>query len=301
MSRPPLHALQGFVAAARLGNLTHAATAMHLTVSALSHQMRTLEERLGRTLLARSPRGIQLTPDGEQLYARVAPHLEAIEHALRPYAARRDQVLVLSLLPSLANSWLMPRLPSFLAAHPQIELSLRSESELVDFERDREVDAALRFGPGQWSGLHAVPLFHEWLTPVASPALLARLGASLDTPLSALPLLGDPGDRWPRWFARFGGKEPKRYVAGFSDSESLHRAASEGLGVALGRMTLARPLLDSGRLVALCADRMPSDFKHCLVWPPRSAGHGAVTSFRDWLLAQAQAWRESEGLPDGVE
>lgn len=297
MSRPPLHALQGFVTAARLGNLTHAAATLHLTVSALSHQMRALEDRLGRKLLARSPRGIRLTADGEQLFARVAPHLEAIEQALRPFAARRDQVLVLSLLPSLANSWLMPRLPSFLAAHPQIELSLRSESELVDFERDREVDAALRFGPGQWPGLHAQPLFHEWLTPVASPQLLVRLGATRATPLAELPLLGDPGDRWPRWFDRFGGRAPARYVAGFSDSESLHRAACEGLGVALGRMTLARPLLDSGRLVALCEERMPSDFRHCLVWPQRSTSHGGVSAFREWVLRQAVEWREREGLP----
>lgn len=334
MNRPPLHALQGFVVAARLRNLSQAAATLNLTVSALSHQMRALEERLGLRLLERSPRGVRLTEDGEHLYRRVAPHLDAIGQALRPYGARQDHVLVISLLPSLANSWLMPRLPGWLAAQPQIELSLRSEVELVDFDRDLGVHAALRFGPGQWPGLRSVPLFHEWLTPVAAPALLERLGALAQAPaslgnpsqpgsaaraqvsphgalqlspgaatfdrfppLSALPLLGDPGGRWDAWFARFGGEPPARYATHFNDSESLHRAAAEGLGVALGRLTLARPLLDAGRLVALSHERLASDFCHCLVWPARSERHRGVALFRDWIVAEAALWRQREGLP----
>jgi len=286
MSRPPLHALQGFLLAAKLGNLSRAAEALHVTVSALSHQIRSLEERLGQRLFERLPRGIALTRDGERLKARIAPHLEAIEQALKPYAAGRDRVLHLSLLPSLANAWLVPRLPGFVALHPDIELNLHSSTALVDFDRDQDMDAALRFGPGRWPGVIAVHLFDDWITPVASPGLLARHGNDL----ARLPLLGDPSGRWHEWFRCFGGNTPARYVAHFSDSESLHRAAAEGLGVALGRMTLARPLLDAGRLIMLCDERLPSDFAHYLVYPPRSQDHAGLTAFRDWLLDAARAY-----------
>ena len=118
MSRPPLHALQGFVATARQGNLSRAAEALHLTVSALSHQIRGLEERLGQRLFLRNARGVELTADGWLLFERIAPHFDAIEQALRPFRAPRDNVLALTLMASFASSWQVPRLPRFLAAHP---------------------------------------------------------------------------------------------------------------------------------------------------------------------------------------
>ncbi|MCK7592387.1 LysR substrate-binding domain-containing protein [Pseudomarimonas salicorniae] len=294
MSRLPLHALRGFVLAARHGNLTRAAAAAHLTVSALSHQMRGLEERLGRTLLVREPRGVSLTEDGRALLERIAPHLEAIEQALRPFPARREHVLTLSLLSSMANAWLMPRLPGFVAEHPDIELSLRSDVGLVNFEREREIDAALRFGPGRWPGVQAMHLFDDWLMPVASPALLARLGVDRDTPIERLPLLGDPGGRWEDWFCcHVPGSPLPRFVAHLDDSESLHRAAVEGLGVALGRMIMARPLIEAGHLVALGAQQLPAEWSHYLVWPARSDGHPALLRFREWLATQAEAYRSS--------
>src|SRR5690606_20214876 len=126
---------------------------------------------------------------------RIAPALETIEAALRPYGARRDQVLTLSLLPSFASSWLVPRLGRFLAAHPQLEINLQSSVEKVDFDRERGIDAALRFGPGHWPGVEAVHLFDDYITPTVSPALVARLGRPTLATLSRFPLLGDPGGR----------------------------------------------------------------------------------------------------------
>ena len=102
MSRPPLHALQGFVAAARSGNLSRAAESLHLTVSALSHQIRGLEERLGQRLFQRNARGVELTDDGRELFDRVASHFDALEQALQPFRTRRDDVLTISLMPSFA-------------------------------------------------------------------------------------------------------------------------------------------------------------------------------------------------------
>ncbi|HBK45660.1 MAG TPA: biotin transporter BioY, partial [Xanthomonadaceae bacterium] len=148
-----------------------AAEAMNLTVSALSHQMRGLEQRLGYPLLVRHARGVSATPDGQRLFERVAPHLDAIAQAFQPYAARRDDVLTVSITPSMASAWLVPRLGRFLTVQPTIEINLLSSERIVDFEREALVDAALRVGAGRWPGVSAEPLFDEWLVPMASPAL----------------------------------------------------------------------------------------------------------------------------------
>lgn len=296
MSRPPLQALLGFVAAARIGNLTRAAESMHLTVSALSHQIRAIEERLDRRLFERGARGVTLTDDGRALYDRIAPHLEAIEQALAPRRGRRDDALAITLMPSFASAWLVPRLPRFLAAHPQLEISLQSNIDPIDFARETAIDAGIRFGPGKWPGLEAVHLFDDWMTPTASPKLIERLGRPTLATLSEFPLLGAPGGRWSEWFARFGGTPPARFVAIFDDSENLHRAAAEGMGIVLGRITLARPLIEAGLLVELFDERLKTEFAHYLVSPPRSRGHGGLAAFRDWLLEEAQVYEASDAM-----
>lgn len=290
MNRPPLHALIGFAAAARSGNLTRAAESQHLTVSALSHQIRALEQRLGRRLFDRGPRGVQLTTDGQRLLERIGPHLDALAEELRPFAPRRGERLAVSVLPSMASAWLVPRLGGFLAAHPRLELSLLSSERLVDFDRDPGVDAALRMGAGRWPGLVVEHLLDEVLVPVASPALLQRLGRPSDATLHEWPLLGEGGSTaWPGWFARHGGVEPERYIAHFDDLESLHRAAVEGMGIALARLVRSKLLIDSGQLVVLSDKRLPSDYAHYLVYPQRSADHAGLLAFRDWVHAQARA------------
>lgn len=290
MSRPPLYALQGFVSAARAGNLSRAAESLHLTVSALSHQIRGLEERLGQRLFVRGARGVELTTDGQCLFDRVSPHLDAIEQALQPYRARRDDVLTITLMPSFASSWLVPRLPRFVATHPHIEINLQSTVNKVDFERQTDIDAGLRYGPGEWPGLRAVHLFDDWVAPTMSPELMQRLGRPTLETLGDFPLLGAPGGRWSDWFQQFGGTPPKRYVATFDDSETLHRAAIEGLGIALGRLTLTRPTVEAGRLVTVFEERLKSEFAHYLVFPERSERHRGLQAFREWLLQEAQAY-----------
>ncbi len=296
MERPPLNALQVFVNAARAKNLTRAAERLHLTVSALSHQVRALEQRLGYSLFKRGPRGLALTPEGTLLLDRVAPHLDAIDSALRPLRTRRDNVLSLSAMPSMATGWLMPRLPRFVARHPDLELNLDSSIDVVDFA-DCRFDAALRYGPGQWDGVTSELLFEEWLTPVASPALLAgRKRPRLDD-LAEWPLLC-PEDPWPHWFEKFGGTAPKRFVASFSDSETRQRAAVEGIGIALGRMTMVRPLIESGMLVALFPERLRARYAHYLVYPQRAREHASFRAFREWLLEEAATFRATTDAAD---
>jgi LysR family glycine cleavage system transcriptional activator len=289
MSRPSLYALQGFVIAARHGNLSRAAQSLHLTVSALSHQIRGLEEQLGQRLFVRKARGVELTADGRRLFERVSTHLEAIEQAMQPYGARRDDVLTLTLMPSFATSWLMPRLPRFIALHPQLEINLQSSVEMVDFERAPDIDAGMRFGQGQWPGLRVVHLFDDWVTPSASPALLERLGRPTLETLERFPLLGYAG-AWNAWFERFGGTTPRRFVASFDDTETMHRAAVEGLGIALGRLTLMRPLVQAGLLVPLFKESIKAGKAHYLVYPARSDDHAGLTAFREWVLDEARTY-----------
>ncbi|MGH8112369.1 MAG: LysR substrate-binding domain-containing protein [Rhodanobacteraceae bacterium] len=289
MIRAPLNPLQTFVVAARAQNLTRAAGQLHLTVSALSHQIRVLEERVGCALFLRGPRGLKLTAEGQRLLDNVAPHLEAIEAALKPLCARCDNTLSLSTMPSMTTSWLLPRLPRFVARYPGIELNLDSSIALVDFA-DGRFDAALRYGSGHWPGVTVEPLLEEWRTPVAGPSLLAgRKQPRLDQ-VGDLPLL-DYGDPWATWFARYGGRPPQRYAASFNDDEAVQRAAVEGLGVALGRVTMVRPLIEAGQLVALFPELMKSDKSHYLVYPERSRKHAGFIAFREWLLAEAASFR----------
>jgi LysR family transcriptional regulator, glycine cleavage system transcriptional activator len=288
MGKLPLGLLQQFVLVAREGNLSRAAARANLTVSALSHQMRQMEDRLERRLFDRGPRGVKLTVEGACLLEAVGEHVDGIEHALAKYRQRRHEALTLSASPGIMTSWLVPRLPRLVAMHPELELSLQSGSALVNFERE-PVDAGLRYGRGDWPGLHCERLFGEWIAPVATPGLIAQMGDADPDDLTQWPLLGDPhpANRWRDWFARFGGAPPTRYVAQFDTVDALRHAAQEGLGVALGRMVTSRSMIDAGRLQVLGQRFLPVAEAYWLVYPSRSREHRGLQTFRRWLLAEA--------------
>lgn len=297
MAKPPLHTLQAFVTVAREKNLTRAAAQMNLTVSALSHQMRALEERLGQKLLARGPRGVSLTAHGERLLDSVAAHIDGIERVFARVRERPTDALTISALPSFSSSWLMPRLPAFMARHPGLEFNLQTTTAVVDFDRE-PVDAALRYGAGAWPGVTSEHLLDEQLVPVAHPKWIEELGKPKPKDLERWPLLGEYDDNsahWRRWFAEFGGALPKRYVASFTDVELLHKAAAQGLGAAMGRFLLARPLIDNGALVVLTRERLPAKYGHHLVYPARSAKHPPLQAFREWLHGEIARDARSTG------
>jgi DNA-binding transcriptional LysR family regulator len=301
MGKLPLGLLQQFVLVARLGNLSRAAAQANLTVSALSHQMKQLEERLERRLFERGPRGVTLTVEGCSLLEAVGEHFDGIEHALSHYRSRHHDALTLSASPGIMSSWLVPRLPKLVAAHPELELTLQSGSTLVNFARE-PVDAGLRYGRGEWAGLRSERLFGEWIAPVAAPELIAQMGDADPRDLAQWPLLGDPnaGNRWLDWFARYGGTPPKRYVAHFDSTDALRHAALEGLGVALGRMVTSKSLIDAGRLHVLGDHYLPVPEAYWLVYPPRSQEHRGMQVFRAWLLAEADEYcRQLPGMGEG--
>lgn len=295
VGRLPLGTLQGFVLTARSGSLSLAAARMHVTASALSHQIRRLEERCDRRLFVRGAHGLRLTEEGQRLLDTVGPSLDTVEHAMRQFRPRSPDALALSVLPSLATAWLVPRLPAFCARHPVLRLSLQSSSRLIDFEHE-PFEAGIRYGAGQWADLRAEHLFDEWLVPVASPALVAKLGRPSPEALAQWPLLHDSMARWEAWFKSVGCEAPDHYVATFDDLDTLHRAAIEGMGVALGRLTLARPLIESGHLALLIDRPIRAPYAHYLVYPARSERHPSLVVFREWLMEEARRFRALPAL-----
>jgi LysR family glycine cleavage system transcriptional activator len=292
MARVSLDLLQQFVQVARLGNLSRAAEQANLTVSALSHQVKQLEQRLERKLFERGPRGVQLTAEGRRLMESVSPHFEGIDRAMVSFRCRRDDVLTLSAIPGMMSSWLVPRLTRLVAAHPELQLNLQSSVELVNFERD-PVDAAVRYGRGTWPGLITERLFGEWIAPVVSPSLMERMSELDPNDLSQWPLLGDPGDRWRDWFADGDAELPRRYVAHFDNTDALQRGAMEGMGVALGRMVLARPLIEAGQLKVLGNRYQQIPEAYFLVYPEHAKDHAGLRTFREWLLCEAGKYAET--------
>ena len=292
MARVSLDLLQQFVQVARLGNLSRAAEQANLTVSALSHQVKQLEQRLERKLFERGPRGVNLTAEGRRLLESVGPHFEGIDRALVGFRCRRDDVLTLSAIPGMMSSWLVPRLARLVAAHPELQLNLQSSVELVNFERD-PVDAAVRYGRGSWPGLITERLFGEWIAPVVAPSLMERMSELDPNDLSQWPLLGDPGDRWRDWFADGDAELPRRYVAHFDNTDALQRGAMEGMGVALGRMVLARPLIEAGQLMVLGDRYQQIPEAYFLVYPEHAKDHAGLRTFREWLLCEAGKYSEA--------
>jgi LysR family glycine cleavage system transcriptional activator len=295
MSRrlPPLNGLRAFEAAARHLSFTRAADELNVTQTAISHQIRSLEERLGVRLFRRLPRGLVLTEEA-QLY--LPPIRDAFDQiAAATERLNREQtggVLTVSMLPSFAARWLVPRLGRFHAAHPDIDLRITASVELVDFARD-DVDVGIRRGRGDYPGLWVRRLFGESVYLVCTPALLeGPHGLRKPHDLRHHTLLHDDDTSgWRLWLELAGveGVDAKRGPI-FSDSGMLLQAAVEGHGVALGRSVLVSADLAAGRLVRPFDEvSMPFQFAYYFVCPHTHAERPKVVALRDWLLQEAAA------------
>jgi LysR family glycine cleavage system transcriptional activator len=297
---PPLNAVRAFEAAARHLNFNRAAEELHVTPSAVSHQIRGLEEFLGVPLFRREGRQVALTPEAENYLLAVREGLERIAAATeRLTAAQAAGVLTLSVAPSFATPWLVPRLAAFQLAHPAIEVRLISALDLVDFTRS-DVDAAIRYGLGKWPGLRSHRLFAEELVPVASPALRdgsppLRRPEDLRqaTLLHVLWRLG----QWRMWLGVAGvsGIDAERGPK-FQTTPLALEAAMAGQGVAIADPRLVAENLKSGRLVTLFDVVLPSESAYYFVYPETRADSPAIAAFRDWLLAEVAASAREGGL-----
>jgi LysR family glycine cleavage system transcriptional activator len=302
---PPLAALRAFEAAARLGGFARAAEELNLSPSAVSHQIRALEADLGARLFRRLATGPVLTEAGRAYLSGVADGLDRLARATAGARAREAAGrLSVSVLPSFAAGWLVPRLHRFRARCPEIDLLVRSELHWVDFARE-PVDLALRYAeapsrPGL-DGLVALRLMGEDLFPVCSPALIAAHGPPRRlADLVRHGLIHDAGASrsepwiaWGPWLEEAGLEQAGLPEAGrglrFADSALIYQAAAAGLGVAVGRGALVRDLLASGRLVRPLGLARRSRFSYWAVHPAEGEGDPRLGAFLDWLLDEAAA------------
>lgn len=292
---PPLQTLRAFDAAARHLNYTRAAEELSLTHGAISQHIARLEQELGGVrLFVRDGQRMLLTEAGQSLVMEVRDGLQrladAFNHArLRPRSRRALRTLTVSVLPSLAVHWLVPRLAGFQTSHPQVDVAIRPSATLAALDGQDGIDLAIRYGSGHWPGLHARSLMASWVFPVCSPALLAQTSLSSRMDLLHMTLLRSPRQKWTPWFRAAGidCAEPRQGPS-YDDAGLLLQAAVAGQGVALARSVLAADDLAAGRLVRLCDIAVQDDYSWFVVWrEPLSCERADFLAFQRWLELQA--------------
>jgi LysR family glycine cleavage system transcriptional activator len=286
---PPLRSFRVLEAAARHQNYTRAADELHLTHSAVSHQIHALEASLGVRLFERVGRQMRATETGRQLAQDVRTTLDALAVAVeRVRGSDSANAITVSVLPSFAAAWLVARLGSFLERNPQIELRLESTTALADFRNDG-VDVAIRYGNGNYEGLESVKLFDDEVFPTLSPKLRRSERIRNPADLARIPLLRIRNQPWTPWFAAAGVNlpEPRRGPV-FNDSELALQAAIQGQGAVLARGSLATPKLRAGVLVAPFRQRIASPQTCYLVYPAENGRKPSVQRFREWLLEEVR-------------
>ena len=286
---PSLNGLRAFEAAARHLSFTLAAAELNVTQTAISHQIRRLEDQLGIRLFDRRNRGLALTREAQGYLPRCAPRSKTC--ARPPHVCSgpdRDELLTVSTTASLAAKWLVTRMAAFQDAHPGIEVRITTSAHLVDFRRE-QVDMAVRYGRGNWPGLRAQWLMAEDIFPVCSPALLhAEKPLRRPEDLAHHTLLHATVSRedWQLWLTAAGLPTALATRRGLSFDQSFMatQAAMDGLGVALGRTPYVETDIAAGRLVVPFDVVLPADAGFYIVAPEETADTPKIALFRDWLI-----------------
>jgi len=294
---PPLNALRAFEAAARHMNFSRAADELSVTPGAVSQQIQNLEEYIGAPLFKRTPKGLLLTDAAQTALPALREAFDRLaEAASLLTAAEEGRRLTVSVAPSFAAKWLVPRIGRFEAAHPEVEVWVNAGLELVDFTSG-EIDLAIRYGSGRYPGLEVTRLLGETVSPVTGPALLETNPLNQLSDLANHVLLHDGSPDadescpdWAMWLAARGvkGVDGARGPR-FNQSSLVIEAAANGRGVALAKATLAQDDIDAGRLVMPFQDATVVDFAYYIVHPKAKARLGSVRAFIAWLTAEAEA------------
>ena len=283
--------LRAFEAAARLESFTLAARELHLTQSAISHQVKELEQYFGRRLFDRRTRRVELTLEGKRLQESLSRVFDVIEAACNEVAlAPQSQVLAVYCAPSFAVKWLGPRLPQFMQTHNDITIRLSSGAEAIDLTHAREVDVAITYGSAHSrAGLIVRPLGMERILPLCAPSLIDANG-SLRAQMERLPLIDSQLSRvtWGDWFAANDMLCPTRPRASFDRGALAISAAVDGMGIALESIRLAERELLRGDLIALGEDEFAHIARetHFLSYRQNEAHLPKVSAFVQWLLEQ---------------
>ena len=287
---PPIANLQAFEAVARRRSFALAAAELHLTASAISHQIARLESMLDVRLFERSAHGVRLSPAGEHYLLRVGAALSAITAASDDLRQGVRNSLYVHSAPSIASLWLMPRLRGFAQAYPDISLNLSAAHTPSDFALG-QADIDIRYGVPQWGDLVVEPLFEESIVPLASPAFIKEHRLKRVEQLLEVPLLQSNVSvvQWADWFDRFTTLHaPDRFPWRFDRAQMSLDAATQGLGVALESTMNAGGHLAEGKLRPVFGLEQAIRVKaHFAVYPERHAKRPAVEAFLSWLHGEA--------------
>jgi LysR family transcriptional regulator, glycine cleavage system transcriptional activator len=293
---PPLSALRAFEAAARHMSFSKAATELHVTPAAISHQIHALEEDLGIRLFHRMNRSIELTASARILFPGLSEAFAGIQSSVRRLRAHNDTgTLTVTASPSIAAKWLVLRLHRFQEQHAEVDVRISATDEVVDLTRG-DFDIAIRYGRGKYPELEVELLFTNEVFPACSPQLLVEgppLRAPEDLPAHALihdqAIERDPlSPTWPMWLKAAGVKNvPAASGLSFNNMHLALDAAIAGHGVVLAHSTIAAADLAAGRLVRLFSLALPDQFAYYIVTAPGALERPKVRAFRDWLRCEA--------------
>ena len=292
VSLPSLNGLRAFEAAARHMSFTKAAEELNVTQTAVSHQIRRLEAELGVHLFLRLAEGLALSEEGQAYLPGIRAAFQELRYSTEQLLeGRHKSVLTISTLVSVASKWLLPRLPSFQQAFADIDVRISASTELVDF-RKGTIDAAIRYGRGDWKGLQADFLMSDEIFPVCSPALAKTLSTPADLARhTMLQVSGVTATDWSTWLSAAG--QPLQLAEGprltFDLAMMAVQAAVDGQGVCIGRSTYVEDDLRTGRLVVPFDLRLKDQLGFYLVTPRETAQVKKIVAFRAWLLAQPLA------------
>lgn len=304
MRLPPLNSLKAFEAAARKGGFVAAADELHVTPAAVSHQIKTLEAYLEIELFRRLPRGLELTESGRELLPELSKGFDHFARALGSLTAGElTGRLTIRVLPSFATLWLVPKLDSFLQTYPDVQLRVLASNSPVGLESGA-FDILIAYGMGHYPGFDTTHLMADSIFPVCAPSLLNQTPLRRYKDLEQHTLLHDidvgfdeQTMTWKRWFrdAGLSRVEASRNVE-FENSLLLTEAAVRGQGVALGRMSLVRDHLMTGRLLRPLKTSRPADYAYYTVTTQEAVEHPRVQTFLSWLAAQV----ENDSIEDEV-
>ena len=283
-----LDAIRGFESAARHLSFTAAAEELFITQSAVSKQVKSLEDALGVALFLRGGKGLSLTPQGRELYEAARTSLAQLASAVDRLLAVDRLSVTVTTTPSFAALWLAPKLAKFQSLEPAIDVRVDASEARVNLEREG-MDLAVRLYPVPGGGGEPPPLLQEQALLVAAPAVAARIGRAADILRTPLLVYYDPTTRfswmsWTAWYERLGLKQsPQQPCLYFSQYEHVLTAAVQGAGIAIGRTPLVLPLLRSGQLQVVLPGQTVAGLGYRIVTSAHGAERPAVQKFRAWL------------------
>jgi LysR family glycine cleavage system transcriptional activator len=285
---PPISTLRAFEAAARLRGFSAASKELSVTHSAVSQQIRALEELVGYTLFYRSGNEMLLTEQGKRLADRTTIILNDMSLAFPKESKSQsfcDKTLTLEVMAPIAENWLLPRLKEFNELNPDIILNITTIPDLAS-SYDATANLSMRYGDGNWPGVEKIKLREEIVFPACSPAFLqVHPDVSLQN-LTKFPLLRHALISWDHWCVKAGlPMQSLGNTLTFNDVTHGIHAAMAGQGIVLARHLIVKDHLDAGRLVRLFDVAVPGTYSYYLVWRPNKAKDAAIAAFKDWAIA----------------